>query len=256
MARFSSSPDWPRRPGRSGCPARASRLPRLSTMAMFWGRRPGTAAEIRLRIACTPSRSSRAAPAMVRTTLAWASCRSRAKGSRRGSTRWTRARADALDRADRAGELALHGAGLGDALLEAVGGQPVGAVENLVADRAARGQALLGKQQAGAVDLFGWDQDTATASFGAVRNPGLLELIDDLTGLTHVQIGVEQGHGPLPLRRPGSSRRPRQIRATPTIAPSRSGPSERRPVRSEVIARSRFAIVPWTHSGGSWLRSG
>jgi len=32
--------------------------------------------------------------------------------------------------------------------------------------------------------------------------------------------------------------------ATIAIIPSRSGPKERRPERREVIARSRFAIVP------------
>ena len=66
--------------------ARAS-APRESTMAMFCGRSPGTAAATRLRIACTPSWSSWAAPAIVSITLACASCLSRANGSRCGSTR-------------------------------------------------------------------------------------------------------------------------------------------------------------------------
>ena len=74
----------------TGSPERASRSPRASTIAMFCVRSPGTAAATRFRIAWMPSRSMRPAPAVVSITLACASCRSRANGSRRGSTRCTR----------------------------------------------------------------------------------------------------------------------------------------------------------------------
>lgn len=77
--------------GPTASPARASSVPRLSTTDTLRARSPGTAPATRFTIACTASRSSRPAPTVVSITEACASCLSRAKGSRRGSTRWTRA---------------------------------------------------------------------------------------------------------------------------------------------------------------------
>ena len=89
--RSSSAVPLPVRSGLVGLPARTSTLPRLSMMAIPCGRRPGTAAETRLRIACTASGSRRAGPRMVSSTLACADCCSAANSSRCGSTRCTRA---------------------------------------------------------------------------------------------------------------------------------------------------------------------
>ena len=139
-----------------GVPARDSTLPRLSTTAMFCGRRPGTAADTRFKMACTPSLSIRAAPAMVSSTDAWASCCSRANGSRRGSTKCTRtARTPAMLR-DRAREFAFQRARLIEALLELVGGEAVAAIEDFIADGPAGRQAVFGQQQAQAGHLVAW----------------------------------------------------------------------------------------------------
>jgi len=102
--------------------------------------------------------------------------------------------AHALDHADAARQLALHGAGLADALLEAGGGQRVGAVEDFVADAAAGRQALLGQQQPGAGNLVGGDQDAAAGGVRPVRDVGAVQLIDDLAGLAQLQVGIQQRH--------------------------------------------------------------
>ena len=131
----------PRRRGRSAAPARASTLPRLSMMAMFCGLSPGTAAATRLRTACTPSRSM---PRGARHGEQHARLRLRLLARERLAPRQHEMHAHAahpVDHADAARELALQRAGLVDVLLELARGQPVAAVEDLVADRAAGGQA-------------------------------------------------------------------------------------------------------------------
>ena len=55
--------------------------------------------------------------------------------------------ADAAHGADGARDLALQRAGLVDLLLELGGGEAIGSVEDLVADGAAGGQALVGQRQ-------------------------------------------------------------------------------------------------------------
>ena len=88
------------------------------------------------------------APAMVSSTEACASCRSRANGSRRGSTRCTRtARTPAMPRMVRASSPSSARVWL-SLLLELAGGEAVAAVEDFVADGAAGRQPVLGQQQA------------------------------------------------------------------------------------------------------------
>ena len=163
-------------------------------MAMFCGLRPGTAAAMRFSTACTPSRSSRAAPLMVRTTLACAFLPVAGEGFAPGQDEVDAGGADALQGADGAGQLAFQGAGLADALLEGAGGEAVAAVEDLVADGAAGRQALLGEQHAGAVHLVGGHQDAGAARLRLVRDAGAVELVHDLPGFPQVEVGVEQGH--------------------------------------------------------------
>ena len=127
----------------TGSPARASRSPRESIDRDVLRPQPGHGGGDQVQdglhaLAVQPGRA-----AIVSITPACASCSSRAKGSRCGSTRCTRTRAHAVDGADGAGQLALQRAGFVDALLEVGGGEAVAAVEDFVADGAAGGQPLL-----------------------------------------------------------------------------------------------------------------
>ena len=61
-----------------------------------------------------------------------------------------------------AAALGEAGASLADVLLEAVRSETVGAVEDLIADRAPGRQAFLGQQDAGAGDLVGRHEDAVS----------------------------------------------------------------------------------------------
>ncbi len=103
--------------------------------------------------------------------------------------------AHALDRLDRAGELAFHGAGFVDAFLERGHAEHVGVVEDAVADGTARGQALAGEQHARGRDLVFWDQDFGTAGGKPVGDVGAAEGFRHLAGIAQREVAVEQRHG-------------------------------------------------------------
>ncbi len=88
--------------------------------------------------------------------------------------------ANALHGADGAGDLTLQRAGLVDLLLEFGGGEPVGTVEDLVADRAAGGQALAGQGHACFGHLIGRYQDLAAVGADTVGDVTAGELLDHL----------------------------------------------------------------------------
>ena len=103
-------------------------------------------------------------------------------------------RPHALQGAYGARQLPLHGAGLVDALLEAGGGQGVAAVEDLVADAAARRQAVLGQQQPRAGDLVGGHQDAGAPGLDHAGDAGAVQRIRDLPGLPQFHVGIQQRH--------------------------------------------------------------
>ena len=101
---------------------------------------------------------------------------------------------DAVHGPDRPGEFALERAGLVDRLLELRRRQPVAPIEDLVADRAPRGQAFPGEQQPRPRHLVDGHEDLIAAAAETVGDVLTAELIDDLGGVTHVEIAVEQRH--------------------------------------------------------------
>ena len=137
----------------------------------------------------------------------------------RGSTRCTRTpRMPCMARMVRA-SLALQRAGLVDLLLEFGGGEAVGAIEDLVADRAAGGQALTGQRQPRLGHLFGRHQDLTAVGAEAIGDVAAGELIDHL-GRNRA------GRG---RRRAGPSARCR--RAAPSAPAYRACRVQRRPSR-------------------------
>jgi hypothetical protein len=102
--------------------------------------------------------------------------------------------AHAGDALDGAGELAFQRARLVDRLLELRGGQPVAAIEDLVTDGPAGGQAFLGQQQAGARHVLRRDQHLPALRADLVGDVLAAQQLGDLAGLAQVQIAVQQSH--------------------------------------------------------------
>ena len=141
-----------------------------------------------------PSRSSRPTPAMVEHH---AGLRVLAIARERLAARQHQVHAhaaDAVHGADGAGDLALQRACLVDLLLELGGGEAIGAVEDLVADRAAGRQALAGQRQACLGHLLGGHQDLAAVGGDTVRDVAAGKLLDHLGGIAQVEVAVEQRH--------------------------------------------------------------
>ncbi len=77
-------------------------------------------------------------------------------------------------------DLALQRASLVDLLLKLGGGEAVGAVEDLVTDGAAGGQALVGQRQPCLGDAVGGHHDLAPVAGDAIRDVAARELIHNL----------------------------------------------------------------------------
>jgi hypothetical protein len=102
--------------------------------------------------------------------------------------------ADAVERADGAGELAFQRAELVDVLDEARGAEAVGLVEDLVADGAAARQAFPGEGEAELQHLVLRHQDLCAVAAQFVWHAHAVELLDQLGGFLGVQPAEQQRH--------------------------------------------------------------
>ena len=100
---------------------------------------------------------------------------------------------DAGERADRAGQLTLEGADIVDVLDEAGGAQRRLLVEDLVADLAAGGQAVLRERHPNRGDLVARHQDGVAVTAHFVGDVLCLQLGDDGGGIFQRQAGIERG---------------------------------------------------------------
>ncbi len=172
---------------------RASSSPLLSMTETFLDRMPGTAEATR----CWMARDLALVAgclAGASTTEAVGSARSRENSSRFGITRWTRAERDLVDRADGARQLAFEGADLVDLLHEVGGAERVGAVEDLVADRAARGDAFGGEGETQPRHLVLRHVDLRAVAAQLVGDALGIHALDDLAAVAGVEAAVEQRH--------------------------------------------------------------
>jgi hypothetical protein len=97
-------------------------------------------------------------------------------------------------RADGARDLALQRAQAVHVLLEGRGGEGLAPVEDLVADRAAGGQAVACQQQPHARHLCLRHQHLRAARGEAMRDARALQRRDHLPRVARVEVAVEQGH--------------------------------------------------------------
>ena len=169
----------------------ARRRPLSSTMEIRSGRRPSTAVATRWRTARTWAWSS--SPRTRSTIEARGSSRSRLEQPALGNGEVDPRRFDALERADRARELAFQRPQLVDVLDEARRGEAVAAVEDLVADARARRQPVGGEFHAQPREVRPRGQDHAVAA-GLVANATGLELAHHRAGVGHREVGVEHAH--------------------------------------------------------------
>ena len=100
----------------------------------------------------------------------------------------------AVDQPDAADELAFERARPVDVLLELGRGQPVGLVEDLVADRSAGRQTGFGEEETCRRDVRRLDEDRVVGGVHAVRDVRLVEQVRHRRGLVHVEVAVEQRH--------------------------------------------------------------
>ena len=170
----------------------ASSRPVSSTIETRSGLSPLTAEATRWRIArtCWLSRL----PRTLSTIEAEGSTLSRENSGRSGSTRWTRALLDAVERPDGARELAFERAQVVDVLDEAGGAERVRLVEDLVADAAALGQPALGELHAGAQDLVLRHQDRRAVLLDLVGDALALQVLHDGRRILHRQVGEQRRH--------------------------------------------------------------
>ena len=101
-------------------------------------------------------------------------------------------RLDHVIGADRAFQLALHGPQFLDVENELGLAQRVGLVENLPADRAPGGQALLGQHHPGVFDLGGVDENGRTTALERIGNAGGVELAADFGGFLEIKTGEKE----------------------------------------------------------------
>ena len=99
-----------------------------------------------------------------------------------------------MDRADGARQFALEGADLVDLLHEVGGAERVGAIEDLVADRAARRNAFGGQRQAQLRDLVLRHIDLRAVAAQLVGHALGIHALDDLAAVAGVEAAVEQRH--------------------------------------------------------------
>ena len=99
---------------------------------------------------------------------------------------------DRVDGSDGACELAFQGAHQVDVLHEIGGAEAIGIVEDLVADRAARRQALLRQGDPGSRHQVGGNVDGAAAVAQLIGDLVALELRHDPRRVVHIEVGVEQ----------------------------------------------------------------
>ena len=104
---------------------------------------------------------------------------------------------DAPDGADRPGHLALERAQVIDVLDEARRREGVALVEDLVADAAARRNALAGEVHADARELRARGQDRLAVAAGLVGDALRFEVADDGARVLEREVGVEHPHGGL-----------------------------------------------------------
>ena len=95
-------------------------------------------------------------------------------------------------RADGAFELAFHRPDFLDVQDELRFAQSIGLVEDLPADRAAGGQALLGQHHPGFFDLFTVDEHGRTAAFERVGDAGRIKLVGNFAGFLEVEAREQQ----------------------------------------------------------------
>ena len=165
-------------------------------------------------------------PRSLRTIEARGGSRSRSNSRRSGMTRWTRAAwTRPMARMVR-DKLAFERPQVIDVLDEARRREGVALVEDLVADAAARRNALAGEVHADARELRARSQDGLAVAAGLVGDAFRFELADDGARVLHREVRVENPHGG--LRDPHDHEAEEQQRARaspPPIAASRAGPS-------------------------------
>ena len=150
----------------------------------------------------------------------------------------------AADHAYGARQFAFHGTGLVDRLLELVGGEAVVAVEDLVADGAARGQSIAGQQQPGMRDFLVGHHDLAAGRVEPVGDVLAFQLGGDLSGLPRVQVGIEQRHVRI-ARREGDRGQCRQRDQGDYSQRGQPAPAQRfQPVDQRLHDRTRHGV--WT----------
>ena len=171
---------------------RASSSPLLSITETFLDRMPGTAEETRCWMAETWPLSR--LPCSASTTEAVGSARSRENSLALRHHEMDARRADLVDRADGARQLALEGADLVDLLHEVGGAERVGPVEDLVADRAARGDAFGGEGETQPRHLVLRHVDLRTVAAQLVGDALGIHALDDLAAVAGVEAAVEQRH--------------------------------------------------------------
>ena len=101
---------------------------------------------------------------------------------------------DAVERADGARELAFERAQIVDVLHEARRAERVRLVENLVADAAAFGQAVLGERHAQPRDPIARHHDDVAVVAQFVGDALAIELLGDRGGILERQVGEQRRH--------------------------------------------------------------
>jgi len=169
-------------------------------------------------------------------------------------------RTHTLDLTDGPRELALERAHLVDPLLEARGGEAVGAVEQLVADRPARRQAFGRKGEPHPGDLLDGDEDPPAIALEPVGHALTLEALHHRRAVARVEVSVEERHRRLAgadgeehdqAEEPGGDdterrnpRRPKRAQSLQQPVHVQPSPSARSPAERRPAARATVACEP------------